>query len=188
MCVFVNLFLFLHSFHLMPWWIPLFRNQCRTVKITILGDEGVPIQVDGEAWIQPPGVIKIQHKNRAQMLTRDRVRRRDCSTCCLASNRSNIEITFRGVVFRTARLLFLRRPLRARWSRGRTSSSTTSRPWGRTSTRSSPSTWPQRRRPPSCRRVHVLRRSSSPGEHVWLVQSLNLVILFTWKKQWHTNN
>ena len=48
--------------------------QCRTVKITILGDEGVPIQVDGEAWIQPPGVIKIQHKNRAQMLTRDRVR------------------------------------------------------------------------------------------------------------------
>lgn len=47
--------------------------QCRTVKITILGDEGVPIQVDGEAWIQPPGVIKIQHKNRAQMLTRDRV-------------------------------------------------------------------------------------------------------------------
>ncbi|XP_069034853.1 diacylglycerol kinase eta isoform X8 [Lepisosteus oculatus] len=46
--------------------------QCRSVKITILGDEGVPIQVDGEAWIQPPGVIKILHKNRAQMLTRDR--------------------------------------------------------------------------------------------------------------------
>ncbi|XP_063069133.1 diacylglycerol kinase eta isoform X2 [Engraulis encrasicolus] len=46
--------------------------QCRSVKITILGDEGMPIQVDGEAWIQPPGIIKIQHKNRAQMLTRDR--------------------------------------------------------------------------------------------------------------------
>ncbi|XP_072914674.1 diacylglycerol kinase eta-like isoform X1 [Hemitrygon akajei] len=46
--------------------------QCRMVKITISGDEGVPIQVDGEAWIQPPGIIKIQHKNRAQMLTRDR--------------------------------------------------------------------------------------------------------------------
>ncbi|XP_019380565.1 PREDICTED: diacylglycerol kinase eta isoform X3 [Gavialis gangeticus] len=46
--------------------------QCRSVKITILGDEGVPVQVDGEAWIQPPGVIKIVHKNRAQMLTRDR--------------------------------------------------------------------------------------------------------------------
>uniref|UniRef100_A0A673WBE6 Diacylglycerol kinase n=1 Tax=Salmo trutta TaxID=8032 RepID=A0A673WBE6_SALTR len=50
--------------------------QCRSVKITILGDEGVPIQVDGEAWVQPPGVIKIQHKNRAQMLTRDRVSER----------------------------------------------------------------------------------------------------------------
>ncbi|GCC18347.1 hypothetical protein chiPu_0017900, partial [Chiloscyllium punctatum] len=46
--------------------------QCRMVKITISGDEGVPVQVDGEAWIQPPGIIKIQHKNRAQMLTRDR--------------------------------------------------------------------------------------------------------------------
>jgi len=55
--------------------LSLCLNQCRTVKITILGDEGVPIQVDGEAWIQPPGVIKIQHKNRAQMLTRDRVRK-----------------------------------------------------------------------------------------------------------------
>ncbi|KAA8593113.1 hypothetical protein FQN60_018568 [Etheostoma spectabile] len=32
--------------------------QCRTVKITILGDEGVPIQVDGEAWIQPPGAFE----------------------------------------------------------------------------------------------------------------------------------
>jgi len=47
--------------------------QCRQVKITILGDEGVPVQVDGEAWIQPPGVVNIIHKNRAQMLTRDRV-------------------------------------------------------------------------------------------------------------------
>ncbi|GLD46051.1 diacylglycerol kinase delta isoform X1, partial [Lates japonicus] len=45
---------------------------CRTVKITILGDEGVPVQVDGEAWIQPPGYIKIIHKNRTQTLTRDR--------------------------------------------------------------------------------------------------------------------
>ncbi|XP_035878579.1 diacylglycerol kinase delta isoform X2 [Phyllostomus discolor] len=45
--------------------------QCRTVKISILGDEGVPVQVDGEAWVQPPGYIRIIHKNRAQMLTRD---------------------------------------------------------------------------------------------------------------------
>lgn len=46
--------------------------QCRQVKITIQGDEGVPVQVDGEAWIQPPGIVRIVHKNRAQMLTRDR--------------------------------------------------------------------------------------------------------------------
>uniref|UniRef100_A0A673KHF2 Diacylglycerol kinase n=1 Tax=Sinocyclocheilus rhinocerous TaxID=307959 RepID=A0A673KHF2_9TELE len=46
--------------------------QCRQVKITILGDEGVPVQVDGEAWIQPPGIVQIVHKNRAPMLTRDR--------------------------------------------------------------------------------------------------------------------
>ncbi|XP_069104999.1 diacylglycerol kinase delta-like isoform X3 [Argopecten irradians] len=46
--------------------------QCRKVKITIMGDEAVPVQVDGEAWMQPPGYIRIVHKNRAQMLTRDR--------------------------------------------------------------------------------------------------------------------
>ncbi|XP_075425733.1 diacylglycerol kinase delta isoform X2 [Ascaphus truei] len=46
--------------------------QCRTVKITVLGDEGVPVQVDGEAWVQPPGYIRILHKNRTQTLTRDR--------------------------------------------------------------------------------------------------------------------
>ena len=49
--------------------------QCRSVKITILGEEGVPVQVDGEAWVQPPGYIRIGHKNRAQMLTRDKVSR-----------------------------------------------------------------------------------------------------------------
>ncbi|KAG8006008.1 Diacylglycerol kinase kappa [Nibea albiflora] len=37
-----------------------------------IAQEGVPVQVDGEAWIQPPGIVKITHKNRAQMLTRDR--------------------------------------------------------------------------------------------------------------------
>ncbi|XP_032237664.2 diacylglycerol kinase eta isoform X2 [Nematostella vectensis] len=45
--------------------------QCRVVKITIM-NEPVPVQVDGEAWMQPPGYIKIIHKNRAQMLVRDR--------------------------------------------------------------------------------------------------------------------
>lgn len=42
--------------------------------ITIDGEEGIPVQVDGEAWIQKPGLIKIKYKNSAQMLMRDRVR------------------------------------------------------------------------------------------------------------------
>ncbi|KAF2903351.1 hypothetical protein ILUMI_02836 [Ignelater luminosus] len=46
--------------------------QCQSIQINILGDEGVPIQVDGEAWVQPPGVIRILHKNRMQMLCRNR--------------------------------------------------------------------------------------------------------------------
>ncbi|CAJ0564809.1 unnamed protein product, partial [Mesorhabditis spiculigera] len=41
--------------------------QCRSVKITIIGDEPLPVQVDGEPWSQPPGVLMIQHKNRAQL-------------------------------------------------------------------------------------------------------------------------
>jgi len=43
------------------------------VKITVKGDESVPVQVDGEAWLQQPGVVYITHKNRAQMLTRHKV-------------------------------------------------------------------------------------------------------------------
>ncbi|XP_044743893.1 diacylglycerol kinase eta [Chrysoperla carnea] len=46
--------------------------QCQSIQINILGDEGVPVQVDGEAWIQPPGMIRIIHKNRMQMLCRNR--------------------------------------------------------------------------------------------------------------------
>ncbi|XP_007989921.3 diacylglycerol kinase kappa [Chlorocebus sabaeus] len=45
--------------------------QCHEVMITIDGEEGIPVQVDGEAWIQRPGLIKIRYKNAAQMLTRD---------------------------------------------------------------------------------------------------------------------
>ncbi|CAF0782721.1 unnamed protein product [Brachionus calyciflorus] len=47
--------------------------QCRSVKIQIVGNEGVPVQVDGEAWVQQPGYIQIIHKNRAQMLTRNKI-------------------------------------------------------------------------------------------------------------------
>lgn len=54
---------------------PPFLWQCREVMITIDGEEGIPVQVDGEAWVQRPGLIKIRYKNSAQMLTRDRVRR-----------------------------------------------------------------------------------------------------------------
>lgn len=46
--------------------------QCRSVRITVTGDEGVPVQVDGEAWVQPPGYICIVHKNRTQILCRNR--------------------------------------------------------------------------------------------------------------------
>lgn len=46
--------------------------QCHEVMITIFGEEGIPVQVDGEAWIQKPGHIKIKYKNAAQMLMRDR--------------------------------------------------------------------------------------------------------------------
>ncbi|XP_017848729.1 diacylglycerol kinase eta isoform X5 [Drosophila busckii] len=46
--------------------------QCQSVQINILGDEEIPIQVDGEAWLQPPGMIRILHKNRVQMLCRNR--------------------------------------------------------------------------------------------------------------------
>ncbi|UYV70187.1 DGKD [Cordylochernes scorpioides] len=47
--------------------------QCRRVSITILGEEGMPVQVDGEAWVQPPGYISILHKNKTQVLCRNRV-------------------------------------------------------------------------------------------------------------------
>ena len=47
--------------------------QCRSIVIRILGDEGVPVQVDGEAWLHPPGIIRIVHKNRVQLICRDRV-------------------------------------------------------------------------------------------------------------------
>lgn len=41
--------------------------------MSVVGEEGVPVQVDGEAWLQLPGVIRIIHKNRMQMLCRNRV-------------------------------------------------------------------------------------------------------------------
>ena len=47
--------------------------QCRSIVIRVLGNEGVPVQVDGEAWLHPPGIIRIVHKNRVQLVCRDKV-------------------------------------------------------------------------------------------------------------------
>ena len=52
--------------------------QCRSIVIRILGDEGVPVQVDGEAWLHPPGIIRIVHKNRVQLICRDKVIKTIC--------------------------------------------------------------------------------------------------------------
>lgn len=46
--------------------------QCRSIKISFKSDEPIPVQVDGEAWLQSPCVIKITHKTRTQMLSRDK--------------------------------------------------------------------------------------------------------------------
>ena len=38
------------------------------------GKDKIPVQADGEAWLQDPGVITISHKNKARMVIRDKVR------------------------------------------------------------------------------------------------------------------
>lgn len=37
------------------------------------GDEPIPLEVDGEAWLQKPGIVKIEHKNTVQVLAKDKV-------------------------------------------------------------------------------------------------------------------
>lgn len=59
------------------------------------------------------------------------------------------------------------RRLRTHWSHGRTNWSTTSRPCGLTSTRSSLWIWPQRRRTPWCRCAPGRPKSSSQGRNAW---------------------
>lgn len=44
--------------------------------MVIEGKEKVPMQVDGEAWLQDPGVIEVTHKNKARMIVKDKVRLR----------------------------------------------------------------------------------------------------------------
>ncbi|KIH42742.1 hypothetical protein ANCDUO_27269, partial [Ancylostoma duodenale] len=36
-----------------------------------MGNDPIPVQVDGEPWLQPPGIMQIVHKNRAQLLVRN---------------------------------------------------------------------------------------------------------------------
>jgi diacylglycerol kinase (ATP) len=54
--------------------------------MSLVGEEGVPVQVDGEAWVQLPGVIRIIHKNRMQMLCRNRVSTANMRIYCAVQN------------------------------------------------------------------------------------------------------
>lgn len=47
--------------------------QCRYAKLTIQGQDTVPMQVDGEAWLQEPGIIVVSHKNKARIIFKDKV-------------------------------------------------------------------------------------------------------------------
>lgn len=46
--------------------------QARDLKIILHQGDPIPIQVDGEAWMQQPCVLSVTHKGRAQMLSRDK--------------------------------------------------------------------------------------------------------------------
>jgi diacylglycerol kinase (ATP) len=46
--------------------------QCRYAKITVHGPDTLPMQVDGEAWLQEPGIIVVSHKNKARMIFKDK--------------------------------------------------------------------------------------------------------------------
>ena len=45
--------------------------QCRYAKVILQSE--LPLQVDGEAWMQEAGAILVTHKNRSRMLVKDRV-------------------------------------------------------------------------------------------------------------------
>ena len=53
--------------------VPISSLQCRSLRMVIEGKEKVPMQVDGEAWLQEPGVIMVTHKNKARMIVKDKV-------------------------------------------------------------------------------------------------------------------
>ena len=45
--------------------------QCRSAKVIIHSE--LMLQVDGEAWIQEPGIILVTHKNKAKLIVKDKV-------------------------------------------------------------------------------------------------------------------
>lgn len=54
----------------LPGITPTRLAQAREVRLTLR--TGVPVQVDGEAWMQAPCVVTISHKNRVRVLCRDK--------------------------------------------------------------------------------------------------------------------
>eukprot|EP00047_Mylnosiga_fluctuans_P024021 m.151041 g.151041 ORF g.151041 m.151041 type:complete len:456 (+) comp9754_c0_seq6:1617-2984(+) len=56
----------------LPGMTPTRLAQARVVRITVTGSASVPLQVDGEAWMQAPCVVTITHKNRMLVMSRDR--------------------------------------------------------------------------------------------------------------------
>ena len=56
----------------LPGITPTRLAQGRTIRISINPGDDVPIQVDGEAWMQKPCSLTIHHKGRVQMLCRDK--------------------------------------------------------------------------------------------------------------------
>ena len=55
----------------LPFMTPVRLCQAADIKITMLGDTSLPVQVDGEPWMQTPSIIRIQHKGKVTMLSRD---------------------------------------------------------------------------------------------------------------------
>jgi hypothetical protein len=47
--------------------------QCRYAKIIMHGPDKLPMQVDGEAWLQGPGIIVVSHKNKARIIFKNKI-------------------------------------------------------------------------------------------------------------------
>ena len=65
----------------LPGISPMRLAQARSIRITVKSGEPVPIQVDGEAWMQNAGCsITIYNKGQVQMLSRDKALQRLLTT------------------------------------------------------------------------------------------------------------